>query len=454
MIFPRPELESFGFDVALGEEETLRGLDRLAHLQHLHRAGYWSRLKESNVEQSFVERVFGDVFGYTTLLSGDRQDEPPQLMPKLYVPLLNSGKAFPDFALGHFRADQQLTVVTAELKSPGADLDAPQGGQYKGQTPVQQAMQAAYAAGAEWCVVSNTGEIRLYRVPDLTQYEMQDLLNIVSPLEFRRAYALFSRRSLLAVRHGERSPLSRLYAHHVAGESMIVPSRPGRVRLVQRLRPRGLRQEFAFTRLSQHLEKALTTVPSINVMSGEFLRPKLQDDQLVFQRESGGEVWQRIALLKSGLVVCSFPLPLGTETKSPDQPIFIDPAEVAMLLCQMMAFGFAFFQGLHAELVYEWSIEDLSGRAAANDGKKWTRPTPHTRLTCQADVTRTSYPESQQNVNSMKADSIVAILTEVVRELFFPFEGNDIDKKLCRLEPTRNEMKSYLNGIESFKVFP
>ena len=79
--------------------------------------------------------------------------------------------------------------------------------------------------------------------------------------------------------------------------------------------------------------------------------------------------------------------------------------------------------------------------------------TPYTRLTCQADVTRTAYPESKQNVNSMRADSIVVLLAEVVRELFFPFEGNDIDKKLCRLEPTCDEMKSYLNGIESFKLF-
>ena len=77
----------------------------------------------------------------------DQPNEIPQLLPKLYVPLPNSGKAFPDFALGQFRADQQLTVVTAELKSPGANLDASQGGQYQGQTPVQQAMQAASAAG-------------------------------------------------------------------------------------------------------------------------------------------------------------------------------------------------------------------------------------------------------------------------------------------------------------------
>jgi hypothetical protein len=450
MIFPRSELETYGFGIELTDEETLRGLDRLAHLQHLHRAGYWSRLTESNVEQSFVERVFGDIFKYTTLLAPETRGASPDILPKLYVPLASGGRAFPDFAVGHFRADERSAVVTAELKSPGAALDTPQGGQYQGRTPVEQAMEAATAANAEWCVVSNTTELRLYRVPDATRFESVNLLEVVSPFEFRRAYSLFGRRSLLGA-PGQPSPLTRLHRHHVAGESMLVPGRPDRVRLVQRLRPRGTRNEIPFNRLSQYLEKALTSVPAVNVLSGEFLRPRLQDDQLVFERGIGGDVWQRVVLFKSGLSVCSYLVPLDRDTGA-DQPILIDPSEVAMLLCDMTAFGLALHRSINAEIVYEWSLEDLNGRAIANDGRRWTRPS-QTRLTCQASVGRTAYPETQLNVNSMKPDSVAELLTDVVRELFFPFEGTDTENRLCRLEPTRQEVVAFLGGIDSFKAF-
>jgi hypothetical protein len=131
----------------------------------------WPRLSESNVEQSFVEQSFVErvFFGYATRLGSETDSI--EVLPKLYVPLPGSARAFPDFALGFFRADQRETVVTAELKSPDADLDAPQTGNYDGRSPVQQAMLAARHAQAEWCVVSNTNEVRLYRVPDEREFE-------------------------------------------------------------------------------------------------------------------------------------------------------------------------------------------------------------------------------------------------------------------------------------------
>jgi hypothetical protein len=198
----------------LREDETLRGLDRLARLQHLHRAGYWNLLSERNVEASFVERVFADVFGYRTLLeSAPEANASHELFSQLYVPLVGGGRAYPDFALGHFAADQRQAVVTAELKSPGADLDAPQGGNYGNASPVEQAMLAAVDAGAEWCVVSNTNEVRLYRVPSLGAYERVHLIEIATVAQLRRALALFSRKSLLARGREPVSRLTRLYRH-------------------------------------------------------------------------------------------------------------------------------------------------------------------------------------------------------------------------------------------------
>lgn len=455
-LFPRADLDTYGFGQTLGESEILHALDRLARLQHLHRSGYWSRLKESNVEQSFVERVFADVFGYSTLLSRGRgADVEHEVMPKVYVPLAGAARAFPDFALGFFRADQQETVVSAELKSPGANLDDPQGGNYGGKSPVQQAMLAASNARAEWCIVSNTNELRLYRVPDEENYERAFLLDVESPASFRRAYALFSRRSLLGKLASTRSPLSTFHAHMAAGESMLVPARPDRIRLVQRIRPRLGDSELPFTRLSAAFERAFATVPSMNVLSGEFVRPRLESDQLVFDRVQHGDVWQRISATKSGLLVSSFSLPLDGGG-SPDLPILIDPAEVTCQLADMIAFGWKFFEPLTKKaLVFEWTLEDLSVRARVNDRRKWTRPTPHTSLVCQASVASVSFPEvSWSHGDGIARSAVMRVLGDVVRELFFPFEGIDDSKRLCRLEPTAEEFSQLCDESKLLAVFP
>lgn len=455
MLFPRPELETYSFATEVSEEQTLRGLARLAHLQHLHRIGFWSRLKETSAEQSFVERVFGDIFGYATLLKPETSEAIAEVFPRLYVPLPNAGRAYPDFALGHFRADRQLTVVTAELKSPGADLDAPQSGSYGGRSAVQQAMDAAQAANAEWCIVSNMLQIRLYRVPDVTRHEILDLLEVTSPAEFRRGYSLFARRSLLGGLAGERSPLSILYSHTSSGESMLVPPQTDRVRVVHRVRPFQMTRELAFSQLTKSLAKALQDVPGVNVVTQEFLRPKLQGDQLVFERRAQERVWQRIALFKSGVVVCSYTLPLGAGTKSSGQTTYVDPSEVGRLLCQMLAFCVAFYRsaGIGNKFVCDWSLEDLSERVAVNDEKCWTRPTPHTALSCQPGVARMVFPETTIDINVIRRDYVFALVNDIVGELLFPFEGTDIDGRLCRLEPSANEMKAVLVGIDAFNYF-
>lgn len=447
-IFPRADLETYSFSVHVAGDEILRGLDVLGRLQHLHRVGHWGALTESNIEQSFVERVFADVFGYRTLLSDKIASGSPELIPKLYVPLVD-GRSFPDFSVGQFRVDQQQIAVSAELKGPLADLDAPQAGQsYGGRSAVQQAMIAAVAAHAEWCIVSNTDEVRLYRVPDLGAYESVRLVDVVSPAAFRRAYALLSRRSLLGERPTDRSPLTRFHTHVTRGESMLVPRRDGRVRLIQRVKPRLFDAEFPFARLSHALGSAVEKVPAINVLSGAFLRPRLEGDHLIMDRVENGEVWQRIAVVKSGLLVCSFSLPLDSVGAQPGQPIFLDPAQVLERLGVMVGFAWAFFGELTKEaLVFEWSLEDLGSHVRTNDRLKWTKPAFHVGLTCQTGVERTAYPEVVWgHRDSEPKDQVTATLGEVVRELFFPFEGRDDEhpeKRLCRLEPTEAQIKEF-----------
>jgi hypothetical protein len=437
------------------EGEVLRGLARLGRLQHLHRSGYWTTLAESNVEQSFVERVFAEVFGYATLLASDGTNH--DVMPKIYVPLPGSKRAFPDFALGHFRADQHEIVVTAELKSPDADLDAPQGGNYGGNSPVQQAMMAARNANAEWCVISNTNEVRLYRVPDENAYEHVLLLNVLSPSDFRRAHALLSRRSLLGRTRAETSPLSRFHAHVAAGECMLVDPSLDRIRLVQRIRPKLDDAELPFTRLSAALGFALKEVPGMNVLSGEFLRPRLESDRLVTERRGkDGRVWQRIAVVKSGLLVCSYAVPLDDYAGTADQPIHLDPEQIAHLLSEMTAFGWRYFEALKKpSLIYEWSLEDLSPRVRANAKIQWIKPWTPKALKCQPGVERTSFPEVSWPGTGVSRKTVVRILGEVVRELFFPFEGLTEEHQLrCRLEPDDADLEKIFAQYDALKTFP
>jgi hypothetical protein len=428
-IYPRAELDTFAFGHTLGFEEVSRGLDRLVHLQHLYRAGYWNRLTESNVEQSFVERVFGEVFGYATLL-GDGGPE-HEVLPKMYVALPDAKRAFPDFALGFFRADQTETVVTAELKGPDADLDAPQGGNYGGSSPVQQAMQAAIAAGAVWCIVSNTNELRLYHVPDDATYERVFLLDVVSPNDFRRAHALFSRRCLLGREKADPSPLSRFHNHIAAGESMLVEKRPNRIRLVQRIRPANTHgREFAFTRLSAALRDAQQGGNT------DFERPRLEHDRLISERlEANGRSWHRVAVVKSGLLVCSYSVPLDYPENA--TTISVDPGEIASLLSEMTIFGWRFFETLAAEnpLVYEWSLEDLSVQVQLNDTGQWAKPPCFEALKCMPTVDRMSAPEIQFGRPINRA-TVQTELADAVRELFFPFERMNDENKRCRLEPS------------------
>lgn len=99
----------------------------------------------------------------------------------------------------------------------------------------------------------------------------------------------------------------------------------------------------------------------MNVGSGEFLQPRLEGDRLVADRIDKDRVWQRITAVKSGLLVCSYALPLQDYAAGTDQPVLVKAREVARLLVRMTAFGWRFFESLKIPaLVYEWSLEDCT----------------------------------------------------------------------------------------------
>lgn len=118
---------------------------------------------ELHVEQSFNEQIFSQIFDYHSLLSHDAQSH--QIWAKRRSQLTTK---VPDFSIGYFNNGQGSLIAAAELKNPGASLDARQSGSYGGLTPVQQAFQAVQGElDCLWVIVCNYVQLRLYRRMDL-----------------------------------------------------------------------------------------------------------------------------------------------------------------------------------------------------------------------------------------------------------------------------------------------
>lgn len=105
-----------------------------------------------------------------------------------------------DLALGNFSADKSTDVVVAPFELKGAktkDLDAIMSGRHK--TPIQQAWEYAKdIKGAEWVLVSNYVELRLYAVSETSLvYEKFLFQDLVNPSEYAKFKLLLSPENLL-----------------------------------------------------------------------------------------------------------------------------------------------------------------------------------------------------------------------------------------------------------------
>lgn len=216
---------------------------------------------ESRVEQSFNERLFAEIFDYRTLLS---HVGPYHMQPKNWT-----GKGhFDDFSLGEFSKGNEKVIVSAELKGPAADLDAPQAHDRKKRTPVQQAIETATAHGARWAIVSNFRLLRLYNVARPTSWLAEaNLHEVQSANDLALLCAHFDRCSLLP-RKGlesemEIAQIENHPAHPVAAD-------PERYRVVLRFVPR-LEQELPLYKVEGALRDVLLaeTYPPF-IRKGEF----------------------------------------------------------------------------------------------------------------------------------------------------------------------------------------
>lgn len=164
--------------------------------RHAETLGKWAENLERSIYDSetqndgeFIQRILIDVLGYVGSSDG------AQWTVAKNQPV---GKGNVDVALGAFTADSATILAPLELKGAKTrDLDAIMAGRNK--TPVQQAWEYAMdAKGAQWVLVSNYREIRLYAVGyGRKDYEAFDLANLIKPENYARFILLLSAQNLL-----------------------------------------------------------------------------------------------------------------------------------------------------------------------------------------------------------------------------------------------------------------
>ncbi len=147
---------------------------------------------ETALHSNFKEKIINQILGYqpfnNSLSHYDVFSEFPIAGTRV------------DLALGIFdphNKQEPQCFAPFELKGAKTNLDAIMPGRHK--TPVQQAWDYAMdAKGAQWVLVSNYLEIRLYAVGHGRQnYEYFDLATLHEPREYTRFYKILSKENLL-----------------------------------------------------------------------------------------------------------------------------------------------------------------------------------------------------------------------------------------------------------------
>ncbi len=177
-------LQAFDFAPTSGQQSAA------SHWAKLMRDEFLLSQKETALEADFNRYVVQDVLGYRSFdTSGTATVSVKQVV----------GPGEVDLALGHFSAGRQEILAPFELKGPSLkNLDAIMPGRAK--TPVQQAWEYANdAVGAQWVIVSNQRELRLYAVGrGRRDYEPFDLSQLDEPGALKRFVLLLGAEHLLS----------------------------------------------------------------------------------------------------------------------------------------------------------------------------------------------------------------------------------------------------------------
>lgn len=194
--------------------DRARNLDRSLFRKHEKTVGVWlehlrsGALDEANEVQlhgGFLERIFGDVLGYSTWALA--KDGAWELAAEKRV--LSGGSA--DGALGFFSTvkGQSKVVAPIELKGASVFLEHAKG---NSRTPIQQGWDYANnTPESRWIIVSNYRETRLYaKSRGQASYELFRLEDLGNEEGFLRFVALLGRDAMLGGPSVDRSPLAEM----------------------------------------------------------------------------------------------------------------------------------------------------------------------------------------------------------------------------------------------------
>ena len=145
-------------------------------------SGSLAKQNEVTIHAPFTSQIMVNLLDYTSFGGSDKWS----ISPEYGV----AGGAV-DLALGFFSSEKDKDIVVAPFELKGAktkDLDAIMSGRHK--TPVQQAWEYAKdIKGAEWVLVSNYLELRLYAVSETSlvyeKFLFEDLLNVAEYAKFK-----------------------------------------------------------------------------------------------------------------------------------------------------------------------------------------------------------------------------------------------------------------------------
>ncbi len=405
-LFPRDRLNQFALGAGFWGERSITGVETAERLLSRRADGTLQALSETRAEQSFNERLFSELFGYQTLLRSGKGAY--HLRPKHW----HTGGRYDDFSLGFFGPTGGTPLVSCELKSPEADLDAPQSGEYQGVTPVQQAMRAvAQTPSVKWVLLSNFDEIRLYRAGNTQRFHSIWLSELLTPWDVEKALAVFSRETLLGDQ-GRLAPIERLLRGEVP--NMLEP-RDGCVRLVHRLRP----LEPLTTELRVHvLHDALTAgfKQYRGVWSIIEPSPVLEEDRLVVRVPGTRGVSLIVELTTSGVLALSHYFD-GVE-RGPRQ---VEASAVTERIARFLQFANVITQALKvADFQATWSLLDVAD-SSCSVPKGWASPPGYFEFTMTKGVKETRVPPTL--FSKEKPASLVQMTREAVREILYPYEG-------------------------------
>ena len=155
---------------------------------------YLDRTKETEIQGTFMTRLFNGVFGYNEIIDdGDCYNQVRESKS-----ILDTSES--DGALGFFykSSGEKDVRVVIELKDARTPLDKKQN-RSSHLTPVEQAFQYANKNGSKcgWVIVSNFIETRLYKSTSSLEYESFDMRKMNEEKEFIRFYYFLNKNNLI-----------------------------------------------------------------------------------------------------------------------------------------------------------------------------------------------------------------------------------------------------------------